>query len=115
MGLCESIQFRPHQAVALLPQTLIQGRRNGLAQLRFAHAGGAVKDQRQRAQRLPLGDVAPQLEGRGLHSLVLAQYTGPKFPAEAAAQLALCAGIPVFGALAAVYRLIKSVRKKKMG
>ena len=33
----------------------------------------------------------------------------------AAAQLALCAGIPVFGALAAVYRLIKSVRKKKMG
>lgn len=34
---------------------------------------------------------------------------------DAAAQLALCAGIPVFGTLAAVYRLIKSMRKNGMG
>lgn len=34
---------------------------------------------------------------------------------DAAAQLALCAGIPAFGALAAVYRLIKSMRKNRMG
>ena len=33
----------------------------------------------------------------------------------AAAQLALCAGIPAFEALAAVYRLIKSTRKRGMG
>ena len=33
----------------------------------------------------------------------------------AAAQVALCAGIPAFEALAAVYRLMKSRRQKKMG
>lgn len=33
---------------------------------------------------------------------------------DAAAQLALCAGVPAFGALAAVYRLIKTMRKNGM-
>ena len=32
-----------------------------------------------------------------------------------AAQLALCAGVPAFGALAVVYRLIKSMRKNGRG
>ncbi len=34
---------------------------------------------------------------------------------DAAAQLALCAGVPFFGALAAVYRLIRSMRKNGRG
>jgi hypothetical protein len=74
VGLGEGVQLRPYKTVAPLLCTVVEGRGDGLAQLRLAHPGGAVKDEGEGAQRLPLAGVGPQLEGGGHHRPLLAQH-----------------------------------------